>query len=109
MRRLFRVVDPTSCHALISRLFDNGRLLRCYTQNIDGLQTRDRGDMEKAVFELHGTNVHLKCHVCHRRPSEPASEFDERLLTDGYVHCPRCLDNPAREFACFQSGRFHGH
>ncbi|KAG8724023.1 hypothetical protein FRC09_000766 [Ceratobasidium sp. 395] len=97
MRQLSRTVHATSCHDLISWLFDHGRLLRCYTQNIDGLQTRDRQDMEDVVFELHGTNIHLRCHICHLRPAEPASDFDDQILSEGYAYCPRCSANPARK------------
>ncbi|KAG8733916.1 hypothetical protein FRC12_018700 [Ceratobasidium sp. 428] len=53
--------------------------------------------MEDVVFELHGTNVHLRCHICHLRPTEPASDFDDRILSEGYAYCPRCLANPARK------------
>ncbi|KAG8734192.1 hypothetical protein FRC11_009294 [Ceratobasidium sp. 423] len=96
MRVAFRATKPTSCHEMIARLYDNKQLVRCYTQNIDGLQTRDRKDMEEVVFELHGTNVYLKCCVCNRRPTQPPSDFDEQLLSHGYAPCPICLINPAR-------------
>jgi NAD-dependent histone deacetylase SIR2 len=97
LRKLCREVDLTSCHNLIAKLHDSGRLVRCYTQNIDGLQTRDRQDMNEVIFELHGTNVHLKCGRCKNRPAQPSSEFDEQLLAGGYALCPTCLNNPARK------------
>ncbi|KAG9100163.1 hypothetical protein FRC06_004477 [Ceratobasidium sp. 370] len=97
MRVFSRTVSLTRCHTLITRLYDAKRLLRCYTQNIDGLQTRDRKDMEEAVFELHGTNLHLRCYTCNKRPAQPASDFDRQLLSNGYALCPSCLTNPARK------------
>jgi NAD-dependent histone deacetylase SIR2 len=99
MRIACREAELTSCHVLVARLYDAKQLVRCYTQNIDGLQTRDRQDMEEVVFELHGTNVHIKCGVCNRRPIQPPSDFDEQLLSNGYAACPTCLANPAREFS----------
>ncbi|KAG8717071.1 hypothetical protein FRC08_008235 [Ceratobasidium sp. 394] len=97
MRVMARDAEVTSCHVLITKLFDDGCLSRCYTQNIDGLQTRDRGDMEHAVVELHGTNAHLKCSTCKMRPTQPARDFDQRILSDGYVLCPLCLADPTRQ------------
>ncbi|CAE6435088.1 unnamed protein product, partial [Rhizoctonia solani] len=96
MRVACRAVDLTSCHLLIEKLYDTGRLVRCYTQNIDGLQTRNRQDMEEAVFELHGSNMYLKCAICKTRPVQPPPKFDEQLLSLGYAACPTCMNNPAR-------------
>ncbi|KEP45089.1 Sir2 family transcriptional regulator, partial [Rhizoctonia solani 123E] len=94
MRILARGAVPTSCHRYIEALSKFGRLLRCYTQNIDGLQTRDYDNMEDMVVELHGTNVYLRCHKCGKRPQEPTTVFDEILLQDGYAECPQCITNP---------------
>ncbi|KAG9123887.1 hypothetical protein FRC07_013621 [Ceratobasidium sp. 392] len=96
MRISGRTVDLPSCHILAAELYDAKRLLRCYTQNFDGLQTRDRNDMDEVVFELHGTNVYLKCNICGKRPTQPSSDFDRQLLSAGYALCPNCLANPAR-------------
>ncbi|KDN38119.1 hypothetical protein RSAG8_09715, partial [Rhizoctonia solani AG-8 WAC10335] len=101
MRMACRQTKPTTCHALIARLYDNKQLVRCYTQNIDGLQTRDRQDMEEVVFELHGTNMHVKCGVCNRRPTQSPGDFDQKLLSNGYAACPTCLSNPTREFLAY--------
>ncbi|KAG8732683.1 hypothetical protein FRC10_000769 [Ceratobasidium sp. 414] len=83
MRVMARDVPVTNCHKLIAGLFDAGRLVRCYTQNIDDLQTRDREDMEGMVVELHGTNMYLKCFVCKQRPTQPASDFERHLAAQG--------------------------
>ncbi|KAF8595559.1 DHS-like NAD/FAD-binding domain-containing protein [Ceratobasidium sp. AG-I] len=90
MRIKARQTTITSCHSLISALFDAGRLLRCYTQNIDGLQTRDRSDMVEVVLEMHGSNSELVCLKCHERPPGRAADFDNVFLDNGFAVCPRC-------------------
>jgi NAD-dependent histone deacetylase SIR2 len=93
MRIVSRIAPLTDCHRLITDLFDAGRLLRCYTQNIDGLQTRERADMTSAVIEMHGSNAELVCHKCKRQPSAPVSDFDKLFLEQGTVDCPACIED----------------
>jgi NAD-dependent SIR2 family protein deacetylase len=90
MRVLARNAPPGRCHTYIAQLYDAQRLLRCYTQNIDGLQTRDRADMANHVLEMRGTNAELACHLCKRRPPRPAQSFDEIIFRDGFAICPFC-------------------
>mmetsp|Transcript_6578 Transcript_6578/g.15923 ORF Transcript_6578/g.15923 Transcript_6578/m.15923 type:complete len:394 (-) Transcript_6578:220-1401(-) len=45
---------PTAAHAFIKMLADKGKLLRCYTQNIDGLE-RLAGVPPELLMECHGT------------------------------------------------------
>lgn len=45
---------PTDAHAFIRLLADEGKLLRCYTQNIDGLE-RLAGVPPDKLVECHGT------------------------------------------------------
>ena len=94
MRITAREATLPDCHKWIERLHHLGRLVRCYTQNIDGLQTRDFDDMDDVVVELHGTNAYLKCHKCNQRPGEPTSAFDQQLLEEGSVYCTRCPIHP---------------
>ncbi|CAE6494084.1 unnamed protein product [Rhizoctonia solani] len=83
--------DPDTLRAFgRAMLHDKGRLLRCFTQNIDGLQTRERTDMSEVVVELHGSNVHLMCHKCHRRPEQDIEELEEQIMRDGIIECSRC-------------------
>jgi NAD-dependent histone deacetylase SIR2 len=89
MRMQARSAPSTPCHALIAQLHDAGRLLRCYTQNIDGLQTRDRMDMSEVVLELHGS-ARLKCHLCCEYPSEDAQKLDLRMVQEGKISCSEC-------------------
>jgi NAD-dependent SIR2 family protein deacetylase len=90
LRRLVRDTNPTKCHDFICQLYDTGRLLQCFTQNINGLQTRERRDMSEVVVELHGNNAHLVCHKCQRQPQEDIEWLDERIMREGKVCCSFC-------------------
>lgn len=48
-RRIRNVTDPSGAHKFIKILRDRGKLLRCYTQNFDGLEAR-----EGLITELSG-------------------------------------------------------
>ncbi|KAG8722660.1 hypothetical protein FRC08_014405 [Ceratobasidium sp. 394] len=87
-----REAQLSPCHMYIAALYEAGWLLRCYTQNIDGLQTRDHPNMSDVVLELHGSNVELFCHICRRRPSEDMRFLDQRLMEHGIVSCQACAD-----------------
>ncbi|KEP49106.1 SIR2 family transcriptional regulator, partial [Rhizoctonia solani 123E] len=96
MRIQARQAALPDCHKWIAELYRLGRLVRCYTQNVDGLQTRDFDDLHDVVVELHGTNVYLRCHKCRQRPREPPSAFDQQLLEDGSATCTLCSIQPER-------------
>lgn len=65
--------QPTQFHQLLKVLDDRGTLLRVYTQNIDGLETRAglqtyqpqqaEGQTAKCI-PLHGTLQHMRCNAC---------------------------------------------
>ncbi|KAG8718291.1 hypothetical protein FRC08_005584 [Ceratobasidium sp. 394] len=95
VRILERWVSLKPRHRFVEHLFDKGKLARCYTQDISGLQTRDRHDMVESVIELNGSNTYLKCTVCNRRPEEVTSHFDEPLLHEPKVECPYCMLDPS--------------
>jgi NAD-dependent histone deacetylase SIR2 len=87
---VLNVKETSSVHKFIRTLADTGRLLRCYTQNIDGLEEREglvvdishgkgkrkrpfplseddtRSDQEKGcqVVQLHGDLKTLRCTNC---------------------------------------------
>ncbi|GAB1526310.1 hypothetical protein RhiTH_009477 [Rhizoctonia solani] len=96
MRITARKAILPNCHKWIEQLYQLGRLVQCYTQNIDGLQTRDSPDMSNFVVKLHGTNAYLKCHKCNKRPQEPTDTFNKQLLEEGYVVCKQCTLCPER-------------
>ncbi|KAG8722681.1 hypothetical protein FRC08_014426 [Ceratobasidium sp. 394] len=90
MRINDRTTAAREIHLLTKQLYAAGRLLRCYTQEVNGLHTRDCPGMTNRVVEIHGTNAHLRCSNCHQRPNQPTTDFDEQLLRDGHAPCTRC-------------------
>ncbi|KAG0042567.1 hypothetical protein BGZ83_000306, partial [Gryganskiella cystojenkinii] len=91
---------PTPTHHFIKMLSEKGKLLRCYTQNIDcleeelGMETAlvcEKGKVKKDVnvVQLHGSLRKLKCTLC----SEPYGfEHDyEKVFREGEAPgCPKC-------------------
>ncbi|KAL7273541.1 NAD-dependent deacetylase hst3 [Rhizina undulata] len=116
------VKDTTPTHKFIRTLSDTGRLLRCYTQNIDGLEEREgmttklslgkgkkrkRGDIivpetdqEKGcqVVQLHGDLNFLRCTQCHELIPYDDGKV-ESLLDGTSPDCPSCVgkDKERRE------------
>ncbi|KAL8822392.1 MAG: hypothetical protein Q9191_006870 [Dirinaria sp. TL-2023a] len=89
---------PTAFHHLIARLAAEGRLMRLYTQNVDGLETSlpplqttyplsNKGPWPRTV-QLHGAIEKMVCSKCnHVSDLEPA-------LFNGSVAppCPVCIE-----------------
>lgn len=55
--------QPTAVHRFVKLLADEGRLLRCCTQNIDGLE-RAAGLPESLLVEAHGSFATASCIQC---------------------------------------------
>ncbi|KAK7206895.1 DHS-like NAD/FAD-binding domain-containing protein [Myxozyma melibiosi] len=86
----------TSVHKFIKLLHDKKKLLRCYTQNIDGLESRENLQIgvegkQSTVVQLHG-NIHmLKCTLCCKEFEW--SEEDCDLLEEGFIpECQNCTE-----------------
>ncbi|CCO33724.1 hypothetical protein BN14_07810 [Rhizoctonia solani AG-1 IB] len=82
--------SPTACHNYIAKLHEHGRLLHCYTQNVDGLQTSSHPQLAGRVLELHGNIHHIQCNRCGQPPDENPDVIDQLFLKDGYVKCKKC-------------------
>ncbi|KAK9377431.1 DHS-like NAD/FAD-binding domain-containing protein [Lipomyces chichibuensis] len=86
----------TAVHKFIKHLYDCNRLLRCYTQNIDGLEGQDGlrlGVEGKSadVVQLHGDIHMLKCTMCGLKVSWSQEHFD--ALENGNVpECRHCSE-----------------
>ncbi|KAG8691593.1 hypothetical protein FRC11_000303 [Ceratobasidium sp. 423] len=92
LRTYSRSAKPTVCHDYIASLHQAGCLLRCYTQNVDGLQTRDYKSLEDVVLELHGNIQKLQCSRCSQPPEGRAEEIDRDLMENGYSYCTKCQE-----------------
>lgn len=79
---------PTPTHRFLKRLQEQGKLMRVYTQNIDGLELSVGLD-PGLVVQVHGHMRTANCAQC-RRWEIPIAEFDTRLDREGTVRCPRC-------------------
>lgn len=77
-------VAPTRMHALVAELERRGLLLRCFTQNIDGLELKAGVSTERLV-QAHGGFHSASCIRCHA--NHDVAEH-ERLLRDAQT--PRC-------------------
>ncbi|KAF2797603.1 DHS-like NAD/FAD-binding domain-containing protein [Melanomma pulvis-pyrius CBS 109.77] len=96
-----KTAQPTAFHHLLATLAHEGRLLRLYTQNVDGIDTSlpplntqvplpKKGPWPKTV-QLHGGLGHMVCSKCHS-----LSEFDAEQF-NGPVPpaCENCMTNDA--------------
>jgi NAD-dependent histone deacetylase SIR2 len=91
--------QPTPFHHLLATLAHEGRLLRLYTQNVDGIDTSlpplrtqvplpKKGPWPKTV-QLHGGLDHMICSKC-----QTLSDFDaEQFKGPVPPACPHCTEN----------------
>jgi NAD-dependent histone deacetylase SIR2 len=74
-------------------MHERGKLLRCYTQNIDGIETTEGlaiGGKEGQVCQLHGDIHTLRCDYC-SGIQEYTTEWMEMLLDGEAPDCPDCI------------------
>ena len=69
LHKLTSNATPTRTHEFIRRLHESGKLVRCLTQNIDGLESRaglscDLFSKECPIVQLHGTLEKVSCSQC---------------------------------------------
>lgn len=95
MSRLTKDAKPTAFHHMLASLAKEGRLLRLYTQNIDGIETAmgplkttvplpSKGPWPKTI-QLHGGLDQMVCTLCNK-----LEKFDGELF-DG-PEAPTCKD-----------------
>jgi NAD-dependent SIR2 family protein deacetylase len=76
---------------MIYALHCRGQLQHVYTQNIDGLQTRDFPELIPHVCELHGSNQRVRCNFCRTMFDLDLQVLDEEFLSTGLVPCSACV------------------
>jgi NAD-dependent histone deacetylase SIR2 len=91
-----KAAEPTAFHHLLATLAQEGRLMRLYTQNVDGIDTSlpplstqvplpKKGPWPKTV-QVHGGLDYMVCSKCHA-----VSDFDaEQFNGPSPPPCPRC-------------------
>ena len=81
------LIRPTKCHEFLAKLEQRGKLLRCYTQNLDGLETR--AGMTRVVH-CHGNLSSSTCTICGKKYSTsiPPKDVVPRCDNDSGVLRP---------------------
>ena len=93
--------QPTAFHHLLATLAQEGRLMRLYTQNVDGIDTSlpplntqipfpKKGPWPKTV-QVHGGLDYMVCSKCHDLSPFDAEKFDGPTPPP----CPSCVENDA--------------
>lgn len=98
MQRLTSQAEPTVTHKLAKKLAKTGKLLRCYTQNIDALEVKAglayaTAVKEGHVVQLHG-NVHRVRCACGWQ-GECTKEVTDDFAEGDAAPCPACDDRGA--------------
>ncbi|ORZ33127.1 DHS-like NAD/FAD-binding domain-containing protein [Catenaria anguillulae PL171] len=115
--------QPTPVHAMMRELDKRGKLLRCYTQNIDGLEERaaQNGSPNRTVaaatspaakhpptvIQLHGTLTHVRCVLCSTRL--PFTSTLSTIFAQGDPPaCPACMHDADMRAAANKRARATG-
>ncbi|BFZ64443.1 NAD-dependent deacetylase hst3 [Saitoella coloradoensis] len=101
LRRAILDATPTPTHRFIRTLKDKSKLLRCYTQNIDGLETREGLVDGEDVVQLHGDIHSLVCTLCQQKAAWTPELMEELRLGSA----PSCLNCESKSLARTLSGK----
>lgn len=89
---------PTPTHHFLRHLADKQKLLRVYTQNIDGFEARV--GLDRSTVLLHGDIHRLRCTAVKSHEHDWTPENAAKLLSGIAPACPECRDAAAaREVA----------
>ncbi|KAK3305048.1 DHS-like NAD/FAD-binding domain-containing protein [Chaetomium strumarium] len=97
--KLAKDSKPTEAHTFVTQLRNVGKLLRCYTQNVD--QLHERAGLSTGLVEnvkcvpLHGTIDSLRCSNCCKTLAW-TEKLQARVTVGQEIPCPGCLDAPRR-------------
>ncbi|AOA62172.1 NAD+ dependent histone deacetylase [Komagataella phaffii CBS 7435] len=95
-----RQIQPTDTHLFIKHLYERKKLIRCYTQNIDGLErklglvtdnTNELKWKDLQIVQLHGDLHKLSCTNCSNKFSWNL-EYETLLHNGESPECPKCLE-----------------
>mmetsp|Transcript_11816 Transcript_11816/g.17612 ORF Transcript_11816/g.17612 Transcript_11816/m.17612 type:complete len:552 (-) Transcript_11816:102-1757(-) len=78
---------PSATHNFLKLLDSKGKLLRNYTQNIDGLEREAKIDMCR-VHQCHGSLDFARCLFCHNEV--PLSSIRQHILEQRIPMCQKC-------------------
>jgi len=92
LRQRILAARPTATHQFIRTMYERGKLVRCYTQNIDGIEESEGlmiGGKTGQVCQLHGDIHTLRCDYCNVI-LQYTLEWTEMLLEGEAPECPDC-------------------
>ena len=92
LRQRILAARPTVTHQFIRAMHERGKLVRCYTQNIDGIEESEGlmiGGKTGQVCQLHGDIHTLRCDYCNTI-LQYTLEWTEMLLEGEAPECPDC-------------------
>lgn len=111
MAPLMTEAQPTAFHCFIELLHRHNLLLRCYTQNVDGLETA-AGLPDSLVVHAHGVQSRCHCMKCHSEVSmayclesiqsnlaQPNLSIEETVVPI----CPKCGSDKVKPDVVFFS------
>ena len=75
---------PVNAHFFIKKIADEGNLLKCFTQNIDGLEL-DAGLDKELLVQAHGHMRTSRCCVC--RTESPIEKYHEHIDKKTVLFC----------------------
>jgi NAD-dependent histone deacetylase SIR2 len=113
LSNMTKSAQPTPFHHMLASLADEGRLLRLYTQNVDGIDTSmeplktnvplNRKGPWPRTIQLHGGLQKMVCSKCHEMSDLVADLFDGP--SPPTCHMCEAADNARTEYA---GKRSHG-
>ncbi|KAL3241615.1 NAD-dependent histone deacetylase HST4 [Nakaseomyces bracarensis] len=98
LHQLSNKSEPTSFHKMLDKLAGEDRLMRLYTQNIDGLDTRlthltTKTPLQKPIprtIQLHGSVEYMECNMCSKleKFNPVIFQSEEEIVPS----CPQCKE-----------------
>ncbi|ORX83159.1 DHS-like NAD/FAD-binding domain-containing protein [Anaeromyces robustus] len=95
LKEVLNKANITPTHRFVKELDNQGKLLRCYTQNIDSLERRlqlstDITDKKNAkIVQLHGDMDRVVCTLC-QETFEFKDEYQAIFKEGNSIPCPSC-------------------
>jgi NAD+-dependent protein deacetylase SIR2 len=103
LQKLAEAAKPSPTHEFIRLLAHKGKLLRCYTQNIDNLEAKaglqtNMDDPNVNVVQLHGSLANVFCPLC--KVSTPITPKESAEFAKGEsVPCQACVNKQSLRIA----------
>ncbi|CCC68389.1 hypothetical protein NCAS_0B03050 [Naumovozyma castellii] len=93
LNKMSREASPTKFHTFLNELASQGRLLRSYTQNIDGLENK-LDDLREKTIQLHGDVNLMSCTLCHKTSPYDSTLFKSNTSQNGSLvpDCTHCME-----------------